>query len=190
MAYRHSKPMADGSMDVRVTGRYARLLLDADDPNHIGVDDLDIEELAKCQLKDKNGKFTGRPPKFLPRPLVDAMRNEHYKRINSLLEESLSDQVKTMIAISKDICVEPAVRLKAAIYVYERFMGKIPDRVEVKPGKQSVDDIVDDILFEVEENQKTGIEKELELAKEELEREPTSRRRTRTAMERMQQRRK
>jgi len=166
----------DGSVDVRVSGRYARLMYAPDHPEYLGVEDLDLEELSRGQLKDRNGRFTGRPPKFLPRQIVDAMRAEHYARVNGLLEQSLSQQVKTMMEISKNRNVDPGVRLKAAIYVYERFMGKVPDKINVSAG-QRVDDIVEDILYDVEEHQQTEIEKELAAAEEELKDGRTRRRR-------------
>lgn len=158
---------ADGSVEVRIHGRYAQLLLPEDHEDHLGVEDLDIEELAKGKLKDKNGKFTGRPPKFLPRQIFDAMRSEYYKRVNALLEESLSDQVKTMIEISQDPEVEPATRLKAAIYVYERFMGKVPEKINMT-AQSTVDSIVDEIMYEVDQAGMTAVEKEIAATEETL----------------------
>jgi tRNA threonylcarbamoyladenosine modification (KEOPS) complex Pcc1 subunit len=168
-----------------VQGRYAQLLLPESDPDHLSVEDLDIDELAKGRLKDKNGKFSGRPPKFLPRQIVDAMKKEYYQRVNAVLEESLSDMVKTMRAIALDAKADDAVRLKAAIYVYERFMGKVPDRIQ-HTAESKVDDIVDDILYDVNEKQQTEIEKELAAAEEELRDTPARRRRT--PAQRMRQR--
>lgn len=166
---RVQREYADGQIDVRVGGRYAQLLLPEDHPNHLSIEDLDIDELSKGRLKDKDGKFRGRPPKFLPRQIIDAMKKEHYKRVNAVLEESLSDMVKTMRSIALNPKADDAVRLKAAIYVYERFMGKVPDRVEVA-GESKVDALVDSILFDATSARQTEIEKELAAAEEELER--------------------
>lgn len=154
---------------IRFSGRYRQLV-----EGTIGVEDLDTEELAKGRLKDKNGKFTGRPPKYLPRQLVDAMRSEHYRRVNAVLEESLSDQVKVMRDIAKDETVEAATRLKAAIYVYERFMGKTPDKVEVLRGDK-VQDVVDRIMYDIGES---PIEQEIAATKAEMDRPPSSVRRS------------
>lgn len=175
MARLQGGPYADGSVDIRVGGRYAQMMLPEDHEDYLGPEDLDLEELASGRLKDKNGKFSGRPPKFLPRQIVDAMRSEHYKRVNGLLEESLSDQVKTMIEISSDIDVDPSTRLKAAIYVYERFMGRTPDRPAVT-AESTVDDLVDDILFDVEEQRLSAVEKEIAAAEGEIDNAKSSRR--------------
>jgi hypothetical protein len=185
MARAQRGPYKDGSMDVRVQGRYARLLYDDDHPDKLRIEDLDLDELAKGQLKDKNGRFTGRPPKFLPRQIIDAMRNEHYKRVNALLEESLSDMVKVMRDIAKSKNEDGGTRLKAAIYVYERFMGKTPERINIT-NEAKVNDIVEDILFDVDEQQKSLVEQELEAAQEEL--QDTKARRT--PRQRMEQRRR
>lgn len=148
-----------GRSEVKHSGRYQDLI-----DGTISVEDLTTEELAKGRLMDKNGRFQGRPPKFLPRQLVDAMRSEHYRRVNSVLEESLSDMVKTMRAIAKDPDEDGATRLKAAIYVYERFMGKTPDRVETARGDR-VDDVVDRILYDIGES---PIEQEIAATEAEL----------------------
>lgn len=161
--------MGAGYSKVKHSGRYQQLI-DGD----ITVEDLDTEELAKGRLKDKDGKFRGRPPKFLPRQLVDAMRTEHHRRINAALEESLSDTVRTMRAIMKDPEADSATRLRAAIYVYERFMGKTPDRVEVNRGDK-VQDVVDKILYDMGES---PIEREIAETEEVLE-EARPRRRAR-----------
>lgn len=176
-------PYRDGSFDVRVQGRYAQMLLPEDHADHISVEDLDIEELARGQLKDKNGKFTGRPPKVLPREIVDAMRLEHHKRVNGILEQSLPAQVRTMIEISANRKNDPGVRLKAAIYVYERFMGRTPEKINIT-AETRVQDIVDDILYEVEEYRQSAVEKEIQATEEELTRAP----KRRTPGQRMQAR--
>lgn len=176
-------PYKNGDVDVRVSGRYARLLYDDDHPDKLRIEDLDTEELARGQLKDKNGKFTGRPPRFLPRQIIDAMRNEHYKRVNAILEESLSDMVKMMRDIAKDKKQDGGVRLKAAIYVYERFMGKTPERISIT-NEAKVNDIVDEILYDIDEGQKTAVEREIEATREVLDEPRAKRRSPRARMQR------
>lgn len=148
-----------GDARVRYSARYQDLI-----DGTIGVEDLTTEELAKGRLADKDGKFRGRPPNFLPRQMVEAMKSEHYKRINSILEESLSDMVKAMRDIANDESVEPGVRLRAAIYVYERFFGKTPDRIEVSRGDR-IDSVVKKIMYDIGES---PIEQEIKAAEDEM----------------------
>lgn len=166
---------SQGESRIQYSGRYKALV-----EGTLDVEDLTTEELARGKLMDRNGRFTGRPPKFLPRQLVDAMRVEHHKRINAALEESLSDTVKTMRAIMKDETQDGATRLRAAIYVYERFMGKTPDRVEVKRGDK-VDDVVNKIMYDLGESpiEREIAETEAELARPANRRAPARKRATR-----------
>jgi hypothetical protein len=137
----------------------------------IDIEDLDNEELLKGRLKDKDGMFRGRPPKFLPTKLLDAMRKEYYNRVNATLEESLPEVVKVMRGVALDRRADPATRLRAAIYIYERYHGKIPDKVIVHDGDK-VDDIVDDILYDLGES---PIEQEIAATEEELLKQPRTR---------------
>lgn len=161
-----------GRADVSYSVRYKDLI-----EGRIKLEDLTTEELARGRLMDKDGKFRGRPPNFLPRQFVEMMRTEHYKRVNSILEESLSDMVKTMRAIALDPTQDAAVRLKAAIYVYERFFGRTPDRIEVSRGSK-VDDVVKKIMYDLGES---PIEKEIAATDAEMADTTARRRAARTA---------
>lgn len=112
---------------VDVTGRYADLIA-----GRINIEDLSPEELARGQLKDRNGHFTGRPPKFLPRELVMRMRREFLARGDKAFEDSYLDAVMEMKRIMTSPKVDDAVRLKAAIYIVERVGGKTPEHIEMK----------------------------------------------------------
>jgi hypothetical protein len=126
-----SRPRADGSIEFKVTGRYADLI-----SGRLPVSALDPEELARCQLKDKNGHFTGVPPKYLPETLVKAMRREFFRRGDKLFEDSYVAAVEQMVKIMKDPKVKPDVQLKAAQYVVERVRGKTPDILIVEGEQQ------------------------------------------------------
>jgi hypothetical protein len=111
---------------MRVSGRYKDLI-----EGTIPIESLDVEELARCQLKDKNGRFTGKPPSFLPASLVKRMRSEFFKRGDDLFTNAYVTAVQTMTRIMVDPKVDDAVRLKAAQYVVERVRGKTPEHVIV-----------------------------------------------------------
>ena len=117
-----------GAVDVRITGRYAMLL-----DGRLSVEDLDDEELARCQLKDKNGKFTGRPPKVLPAELVRRMKQEYFKRGDEIFERGYAEAVTRLLKMSADPRVDDMVRYKALTYIIERVRGKTPDKVIVEP---------------------------------------------------------
>lgn len=119
--------MPDDDMYVRITGRYALLL-----NGLISVEDLDDDEVARGQLKDKNGQFRGRPPKLIPADLVQAMRREWLGRAEAKLRAALMEvSLDGMIEIAKDKNVDPGVRLRAQLAIQERTMGKVPDKVQL-----------------------------------------------------------
>lgn len=163
-----------GRAEVKYSARYAALI-----NGELKVEDLTTEELSRGRLADRDGKFRGRPPNFLPRQLVEAMKSEHYRRVNAVLEESLCDMVKTMRDIANDQRQDGATRLRAAIYVYERFFGRTPDRIEVSRGDK-VDSIVKKIMYDLGES---PIEQEIAATEAEMAETP-ARRRTKQAMTR------
>lgn len=120
------RPRGANAIEVRISGRYKQLI-----DGTLPVEELDDEELARCQLKDKNGRFTGKPPTFLPRALVLRMQREFFKRGDDLFAKSYVEAVKTMTNIMTDVNVDESVRLKAAQYVVERVRGKTPEHVVV-----------------------------------------------------------
>lgn len=119
--------MARRDTYVRVTGRYAELL-----QGYIRVEDLTDEELARGQLRNKNGNFTGRQPKAIPSELVAAMRREWLSRAENTLRAALMEHgIGTLVELAKDKTIDPGVRLRAAEKIIERTMGKVPDRVHI-----------------------------------------------------------
>lgn len=119
--------MTDTDTYIRVTGRYAMLA-----QGIISVEDLDDEELSRGMLKDKNGNFSGRPPKLVPTELIQAMRREWLSRAESKLREALYEGgIKTLTELATNKTIDPAVRLRAADKLMERTMGKVPDKVQI-----------------------------------------------------------
>ncbi len=66
----------------------------------ISVDDLDDEELARGQCRDKAGGFNGMAPKTIPKELHDRMVRELFGRADNRLKENLLDVVDTMTEIA------------------------------------------------------------------------------------------
>lgn len=111
----------------------------------LSVEDMDDEELSRLQFKDKNGRFTGRPPANLPRSLVDKLRQELLKRASAKFDSHLIDSITVLGTIMKSDQVNPSDRIKAAVIIIDRVMGKTPEKVELtaelKPWQNLVHDI-------------------------------------------------
>lgn len=98
--------------------------------------DMDNEELARMQFKDKNGKFTGRKPANLPQVLVNLMRKELIDRVHEIRRGAVADANQVLVDILSDTDAKPADRIKAALALIERVEGKVPDKVELSTGEK------------------------------------------------------
>lgn len=91
------------------------------------VEDLDDEELARGQFRDRNGDFSGNPPKQIPREMHDQFVTELFERADVRLKEGLVACVDTMVEVATSPVYEAKDRLKAAQWVFERVRGKAPE---------------------------------------------------------------
>lgn len=123
------------------------------------VETLDASEIARGQLKDKRGNFTGRPPQLVPRGFFDACQKVLLKRARQEYEKAylLAIETMTSLATGKDadgneiLGVKPEAKMKAAQFVIERMEGKTPEKVEVKVSNP-FQDMVAGVIAEVAED--------------------------------------
>lgn len=95
----------------------------------ITVEDLDDEELARGQFRDRRGKFVGKRAGVIPREMHDKFVNELFTRADIRLQQNLVDCVNTMVEVANSPVYEAKDRIKAAQWVFERVRGKQPDQV-------------------------------------------------------------
>lgn len=114
---------------VRVNPRMAAILR-----GDLDVAELDDEELARGELRGKDGNFH-KGPQMVPREMYAKMMNELFKRANEQMKTSLVDAVKVLTAIATDPDADPKDAMKAAQWIVERVMGKTPESVIVKQDK-------------------------------------------------------
>lgn len=117
------------------------------------LSDWDDEELRRGQKRDKRGKWSGRPPRLIPKALHDELVRRTLDAAAEEMRSNLVSAVEALTKIAKDTEVEPKDRLKAITTIMDRVMGKAPDKIEVsatiKPWEEAlqggvVRDIEDD----------------------------------------------
>jgi hypothetical protein len=99
----------------------------------ITVDDLDDEELALCGFKQSDGKMY--KPKNVPRQMVEEFQKVIFDRAQAGLRSLTVDAVKTVGEIMKNKTNEPDIRLKAALAMLDRNLGKTPNVVALTSDK-------------------------------------------------------
>lgn len=67
------------------------------------------------------------------RALYDQLTTELYARADDVLRRNLLDSVEEIVSLMD--CGDPAVRLRAATYVFERLRGKTPEVLNVTQDK-------------------------------------------------------
>lgn len=97
------------------------------------VEYLDDEELSRGQIRKANGTFTDN--KSVSIEIHDAMVRRLFERADTKLRENLLAAVDTMAEIATSTSVEPADRIRAATWIYERLRGKVPTEVKITQDK-------------------------------------------------------
>lgn len=95
------------------------------------IEDLDDRELQRGQLMNRNGTFSGRPSKMIPRKFALAAQEEYKRRITLMMQEMIPDAMKSLhmsVKYGDDVA---APRLPAVKEVLERTIGKVTDKKEI-----------------------------------------------------------
>jgi hypothetical protein len=111
---------------------------------------MDPEELVRGQFKAQDGTFKGRPPSFVPQEFHNECIRELLRRGQELYRSHFLIAIQAFTQIAADPEIDPAQRLKAAQYIWERVEGKVPERVEVAQA-QPWQTIIDGIVAEAED---------------------------------------
>ena len=99
----------------------------------LDVAELDDEELARGQVRMANGSFT--KAARISSQAHDRMVKELFDRADTKLRTNLVAAVDAMTDIAKGSAYEPADRINAAKWIYERLRGKVPTEIIVSQDK-------------------------------------------------------
>lgn len=91
------------------------------------VEELDDEEISRGQIRNEDGSWTNNT--MVSKEIHDHMVRELFKRSDDQLKRNLLAAVEGMTDIAKGSAYEPADRIKAAAWIWEKLRGKTPDVV-------------------------------------------------------------
>lgn len=130
---------------------------------------LSADELVRGHLKDKNGRFTGPPPKLLPRAFLLQCQREIKRRFDEKMQDRLLEATDELIALSKaNGGLQAKDRAKLLQYLIERVMGPVPKVVSVSAEKPW-EDLVVGVMGEAPSGMKAPLEEEPEEGEEDYE---------------------
>lgn len=97
----------------------------------LSLDEMDMEELERGQLRDLNGAFTGVPPASLPIAFYKAMRDELIRRV----EQQNMHLVGKAFGALQEVMTKPGMtgdaRVKAATQLLDRLVGPVGTKIEM-----------------------------------------------------------
>lgn len=92
---------------------------------------LSEEELLRCQLKDKDGRFMGRPPAFVPREFLLECQREQRRRFEEIFGSEVLGIAREYVKLCSDKEIPGKDRAKLMQYAMERIFGGIPKEVKL-----------------------------------------------------------
>lgn len=104
------------------------------------VEDWDLEELARGKPRDKDGKFRGRPSRWITSEVAQEAKKRLVQETLGGLSTHVHSAIKTIAWLltcdevddKGKLIVDPATKLKAAMFVIENIAGKPKAVVEVE----------------------------------------------------------
>ncbi len=135
-----AKEESSNNAEGQALSRYQQFLA-----KQITVDDLDDEELAVCGFRSpKNGVIF--KPRNVPREVVDAFTKAVYERAQAELRSLSVEAAQTVGSIMKNKSIEPDIRMKAALSILERTLGKSPQVVQIGVDTKGFEQVFDGIF--------------------------------------------
>lgn len=117
----------------------------------IPLEELDDDELSRGQLKDKNGNFVGRAGKLIPKEIADRRTRLLMQRVQEQFTEVALKASQAFIDVLEDPNADHKDKMQAARYLHDRFLGKVPERVELSAEIKPWEGLVAGVLKEVPE---------------------------------------
>ena len=114
----------------------------------ITIEDLDFDELARGQMRSERGDFSGRPPDYIPRKFQQAAFQELQKRMQLKFQEEVEPSLNALKAIRDNPKAPADARLKSAIHLIERAVGKVPEKNEVKVEVQPWSENIEELFYD------------------------------------------
>ena len=98
----------------------------------LDLSEWDDEELLQGRRRDRKGRFSGKRPSIIPASLHQELWKRKTSEVSKLLVTNVLEATNVLINLATNENVDDGVRLNAAKFLFERVMGKTPEKIEVE----------------------------------------------------------
>jgi hypothetical protein len=121
----------------------------------IPLSELDDQEISQIRLKASDGRFGG-PKPFVTRKMATDFRRELIHRADLKVQGEVMRMFEVLADVATSAESTGSEKTRAAQYLIERGLGKVPDRVEVTAEIRPWEGVVMGILTDVGEVEEEG----------------------------------
>ncbi len=98
----------------------------------VDITQWDDEELAYGRRRDKNERFSGKPPSMIPTECVRELNRRKLYESNGIIRDACTDAAQYLADVTRGEEEPKAGRLRAAETILDRFLGKPKERIEME----------------------------------------------------------
>lgn len=115
------------------------------------VEDMDLEELQRGQLRDLSGSFSGPPPATLPSSFYRAMADEYVRRVEQSHRVAVNESYEALRNVLKHAGAPADAKVKAANSLLDRLAGPVISKSEQTISvKQPWEELLENASVEVD----------------------------------------
>jgi len=106
------------------------------------------EELARGQRRDKNGRFQGRPPKVVPMVVYKELARRQTEAVHKHLRDNILEAAHVLTEMIRNPAVDDGTKVKAITMVFDRVLGKAPEKVEIAMTDPIAEDLAAIVTYD------------------------------------------
>ena len=116
------------------------------------VTDLDDEELAKGRCRGANGKF-GKQSAVIPSKFYNQAIAEFRRRMEAKFQEDVEPMKQVLLQIAQNPKAHADARYKSAVYLIDRGVGKVSDKVETTVEVKKWEEALGEVFLDIPEDE-------------------------------------
>lgn len=120
-----------------------------------GEADLSVwsdEELTRGQRRDRNGGWSGRPPKVVPTALHRELTRRQMQKVQEHLRDNLLVAAEALTEMIQSPHVDDSTKVRAIQMIFDRVLGKAPEKIDVQVFQSKMQEAFEVMLVPTEDD--------------------------------------